>query len=353
MRDANPVYLDEAILHIVNPQGVGLVLSEVSLILADNRHLDEYLTRHISNSLQDPRTRAARFEEIGTKTPSGLCAGLLDDSIDLVQGSQELAQHLYAILEKDRRTKGAVLAVCLYRADNYPNIRFMALLKVDPSEVFRHRVSSDSRGNKYIDLELDTEAFTHESLQKCAFVQPLHPRPEYDMMLLDTQVRNRQRRDYADYFGEQFLGAMQYFDDRRRTEELYKSLVSARNQLQDELSDRERGDLDSRIQLAITSNAINIDSWLAELPLSDTGKAKLDQVVSEKLPDRQFELDPEFSQGLTKKRRFRGDYGLKVEVQTQHSNQTITSVERIEDEPSRQPFYRVTIETLKWDEIPR
>jgi 37-kD nucleoid-associated bacterial protein len=244
VRDPTTIHLDEAIVHIVNPRGAGLVLSDVPLALTGNLQLGQYFRNHIRNSLQNTGIRAARFVRLEAGAPSGLIASLLAGHTDLVHTSRTLAEQLYTILERDHRTKGSVLAVCLYRADNYPGQRFLALLKVDPSAVFRYRHGTNARG-RYVDLELDAEALTQENLQKSAFVQALRPRHEdYDMMLLDTQVKDGQRRDIAKYFAVQYLKAEDSFDDRRRTETLYTVLASAHNQLRDSLTQQENEDLD-------------------------------------------------------------------------------------------------------------
>lgn len=193
MRYAADIRLDELIVHIVDPRRAnGLVLSERTLPLDSNERVADYFATHIENSLRDPAARAARFVDLGDENTAGLCRALLEHNVGLVEGSRRLAQRLYEIIAGDRRIAAGDLAVGFYRAGNRPDVpRYLALLKIDPSEVFRHTTARDPDGNLYVSFEVETDVMptTREKLQKCAFVQPLEPRPEYDMMLLDRQVR--------------------------------------------------------------------------------------------------------------------------------------------------------------------
>jgi hypothetical protein len=356
MRYATDIQLDQFIVHILDPwQPDGFVLSERTLPLHGNQRLVEYFAAHIQNSLQDPAARAARFVTLDDEAVSGVCKALLDGGLDLVEGSRWLAERLYTIIAGDRRISPGDLALCFYRAGNQPHVpRYLALLKIDPSEVFRHKTERDPQENLYVSFEIETDVMptTREKLQKCAFVQPLDPRPEYDMMLLDRQVRPLVPLPVARFFAENFLGAQLALDARQRTDRLYRGLVSAHNWLRPELRPQEDESLRQAISSAVTSASINVDTWLEALPLSEEQKAQIDQVVSQELPDREFEIDRTYAEQLIRKRRFRGDYGLRVEVSAERYSQVIQSVQRVE-EPDTPPYYRIEIHTEKWEEVLR
>jgi hypothetical protein len=356
MRDATDIQLDQLIVHILDSgHSNGLVLSQRTLPLDREPRLMEYFLGHIKNSLQDPAATAARFVALDGETTAAACRALVEGSLELVEGSRRLAQELYKIIAADRRISAGDLAVCLYRAGNYPHIpRYLALLKLDPSEVFRHKTERDSQGHLYVRFELEGDVLptTRERLQKCAFVQPLDPRPGYDMMLLDRQVRPPVPRPVAKFFSEDFLGTEPAFDARKRTDTLYRGLVSARNQLHLQLKAEEDEALRQAIDTAVRSAFINMDAWIEALPLSAKCKEHIDQVVSQELPDREFEVDTTYLQELSRKRRFRGDHGLRVEVSADRYSQVIQSVEP-KNEPGVPPYYRVVIHTERWEEVPR
>src|SRR5512139_1634598 len=101
MRDINSIKIEELIIHILDPQGQGLVLSDVALPLAGNQTLNEYFSNHILNTLKETTTKAARFRNLNPDQPSGACRSLLRKELTLVEGSQHLARALYDILDHD------------------------------------------------------------------------------------------------------------------------------------------------------------------------------------------------------------------------------------------------------------
>jgi len=352
MRDITSVTIDEIIIHILDPFGQGLILSSVTLPLSDNPELLDYFARHITASLGDRGIKPARFRNINPEQPSGVCREMLRKEITLVEGSQRLAASLYSIMEEDRRVTAGDLAVCLFRADNYPYTNFLAIMKVDPSQIFRHVVHQDAQGHTYVTFEPEQHAFTNERLQKCAFIQPLEPRhPEYDMLLLDRQRWDLQEGRIARFFSETFLDAEETFDARKYTEVLYKGLVNAQNVVRDQLSEQEEEELKDSINNAISTRRLNLDSWLEELPLSDEVKQEIDQTISNTVPAREFTIDRTYSAKLLSKVKFRGEHGLKVEVPLENYRQLIVSEELVTDEPGREPYYRIVIETEVWKRV--
>jgi hypothetical protein len=267
-----------------------------------------------------------------------------------VQGSQRLARALYAILERDRRISAADLAVCAYRAANYPGQRFLAVLKVDPARVFRHIVRQVG-GQVQVSFEPAADAFTGERLQKCAFIRPLQPRPaDYDLLLLDHQARDLQAGSIAQFFAQAFLDSEPAFDPRAYTERLYRGLASAHNNIRARLNEEQNDDLAERIQAAVTGERIDLDDWVDQLPLPDELKGEIDSQVRRQVPDREFELDPAYSARLTQKVRFRGEGDLLVRVRSSDAARVIKSVTQV-SEPGRRPFYRVILETEEWKKV--
>lgn len=359
MRDATNINIDELIIHILDPQGQGLVLSSVPVPIDGNEALVEYFSRHILTSLKDSGIKAARFRNINPEQPSGVCRDLLRGEVPLVDGSHRLAQELYSILERDQRITPGDLAVCFFKAENYPYSRFLAIMKVDPSQIFSHVIRQDRRGRTYVSFETNTQAFTNERLQKCAFIQPIDPRhPEFDMLLLDRQRRGFETPSptasqiaIARFFSESFLDAQEVFDARKFTDLVYRGLVNAENRLRDRLTDEQNTVLEEQVHQAVTSRRLNLDNWLGELPLPEEYKAEIEQSISTRIPSREFPLDRNFSQQLVSKIKFRGDHGLRLEVPSENYFTLIVSEERVTDDPERPPYYRIVIETEDWKRL--
>ena len=153
MRDAANIQIQGLIIHILDPKGQGLVLSGIDLPLRNNQALVDYFTGHIENTLKDPSIKAARFKNINPEQPSGFCQAILNGEITLVEGSRRLAEGLYGIMENDMRVTSGDLAVGLFSAENYPYTHFLAIMKIDPAQIFRHVIREDSQGNTYVSFE--------------------------------------------------------------------------------------------------------------------------------------------------------------------------------------------------------
>ncbi len=351
MRDAANIQIQGLIIHILDPKGQGLVLSGVDLPLKNNQALVDYFTNHIENTLKDPSIKAARFKNINPEQPSGFCQAILNGEATLAEGSQRLAGGLYRIIENDMRITPGDLAVALFSAENYPYTRFLAIMKIDPAQIFRHVIREDSQGNTYVSFEPETMAFTTEKLQKCAVIQPLDPRhPNFDMLLLDRQSRMEDRA-VARFFSESFLDAQEAFDSRRYTEKFVRSIAEARNRMQSSLSASDEARLESHLLQAVSSPRINCDVWVEELPLRKAIKEEIDSSLRENIPDRQFSFDPAVAQRLTRKIKMTGDDGLRLEVNAENYWTVVVSEERISDDPERGPYYRIVIETEDWKKV--
>ena len=352
MRDITGISIDEIIIHILDPQGQGLIVSSIPIPLDGNQPLLDYFSRHIITSLRDGGIKPACFRNINPEHPSGVCRDLLRRDASIVVGSQRLAESLYAIMEEDRRITPGDLAVCLFKADEYPYTNFLAILKVDPSQIFHHKVKQDPDGNIYVVFEADQHAFTDERLQKCAFIQPLDPRhPEYDMLLLDRQRWDAENGRIARFFSETFLDAQETYDARKYTEYLYKGLVNAQNEVRDQLTMEEEEDLTDHINQVISSRRVNLDSWLDDLQVNEAVREEIDKTVSLNIPEREFSIDRLYSTRIMSKVKFRAEGGLKIEVPLENYRALIVSEERVTDDPNREPYYRIVIETDTWKRV--
>lgn len=356
MRHVTAVQIDELIVHVVDArQPGGFVLSQRTLPLESSPRLASYFATHILNALRDPSASAARFTPAANTTACWLCAAMLAGQTDLIGASQQLATRLHDIMAKDRRIAPGDLAVCLYRdLAGAGACRYLALIKIDPTEAFRHVTRHDDAGRVYVSFEVESDVLpsTRERLQKCAFVQPPAPGREYDMMVLDRQTNLSPGQPVARFFLGDFLGAELAFDARQRTERLYKGLMAAYNTLHPRLTAAEAEELQRARDAALSMESLNVDAWVEALPLPAPHKRAVWEAIAEKLPDREFALDRSFVEQLTRKRRFRGDDGLIVEASAELWARSAI-VTRYQAPPGEPPYTEVVIRTEKWDEVSR
>jgi hypothetical protein len=231
------------------------------------------------------------------------------------------------------------------------NIRYLALLNIEPSEVFRHEPRTNQNGKTYIGFKIEKDAMptTREKLQKCAFIRSIAPRLEYDMILLD---KKRSGEIIGKFFEKDFLGAKPTFDDKNRTEKLYSGLINAKNKLRPKLEPQQYESLNQAINVAFQCTHINVETWVGGLPLSDEHKKTIKEEVSRKIPDIEFDLDTEFATILAKKRSYHGANKLRITYQIAEDGiDNILQSAKRKEPPGEPAYYEVIIHTKEWKEI--
>lgn len=357
VRYLRDIYLEKLILHVLDPfGGEGLALSVEECELTDG--VRGYLSSHITKSLRDDATTAASFRDTTTPDKTGtICQGMLKGEVAFISGSQSLARSLYENMSASRRIAAGDLAVCLFRDGNgAQDPGYLGLLKLDPSRVFRHVIRHDTHGNQIVDLELIDNVLPTEvaALQKCAFVQPPRPRPAYDLMLLDRQVRGRAERIVAKFFSD-FLDCELALDRTERTRLFYTAMLTACNELRPDIQPETYADLRERVDEALAGPSINLNDWvpnLEQVGLTAQQATKVDGILRQDLPDRMFNFDPVLADGLLHVRRFRGDFGLQIDIRADRFDDVVKSVEweKVRGEPDH---YKVIIHTQRFREVVR
>jgi 37-kD nucleoid-associated bacterial protein len=346
MRDIEKVGLEGAILHQVEAGSAGLRMSSRELPLGDSPKLADFLAGHIQNGLRDSQTRAAKWSEaVSSAEVPATCQALLDGSLDLVTASQRLAAALHAAIGDDHRIARGALAVALYRdaAGDLNAERFVAMVKLDPSDVFRPEWITDQDGAIYLSVSEMPDALPtlREKLQKCAFVRTGRPEDDYQLLVLDRQVPEVSAR----FFMEGFLGAEVAFDDKALTEGLYRALITVRRRLQATLPLERLIALDDAIQGLFAGEAVDLGEWLPTLPTTE--RNAIEEEVRQRHLDRAFSLHRATQAHLlTGKVRYRGDNGLQVQVD-RDAFRDMVELREIEGQIPRR--FRVIIETSTWE----
>jgi len=351
LKDAFEIRINRLIIHVLDPQrpnkgtSRGFIPSQAELNLHNRTELIEFFTNHIAKSLANNNSHVARFKNINSAAPSGICADILTGSKDFADGSIALAEKLYEIMQ-DGRTKAADLAVAIFEAANFPQEQFLALMKVDPSKAFQHDFLNVD-GKEVVDYKVLSSAFTNQELQKCAFIQSVKPYryPEYDMVLLDSK-----QVGVAQYFKEKFLDAEESYDAKARTEKLWQAFVQAGNFIRDNYSSDKLGDFELQREAALERKQINYEDLVSSLNLPDDSKTIVLGIFRNRLPDRQIEIDQEYAEKIAQKRVFQGDYGLSVRVESDYYDQVIrVGKEIIED--GKVVGHEVILSARNWHEV--
>lgn len=357
MRDAIGVHVERAIVHVVDHhQQQQAILSDVELSLDAPPKLQAYFDAQIANALADPAATAAKFRPEGETATADLCYGILSDEEQLLPNSQRLAERLFATMSADRRIVAGSLVVCLYSATNYRGKKFLGLIKIDPSEVFVQKISTDRQRRRVISFEVRDDALptAREKLQKAAIVQPRRRGLEYELLLLDRQVA----KVAANFFASGFLNATPALDAQARTDKFYTAAQIAYNRLvqpaiagQPRLTSEQAEVLRQGTDAALQWQTLNVDAWVDNLDLPADAKEVLHEEIGSSLPaDREFSLDTNYArEKLVKKMRFRGDYGVLFEIESAHYGDVVKGDDDLE-QPDGSIVKRLVLEIpgLKW-----
>jgi hypothetical protein len=327
MRHSQGITVQRAILHLVDPKTEGgYVLSERELPLKSQAEFAAYLADHVEESLHDPAARAASFDR--TKLDAALlpiCTGLLVGRAPFVKGSCDIASHLHTLISNDKRISSGTLAVCSYTAKSLPDAgRFLAILKLDPSQGFQHAVASDRKGHRYVTVKRIDNAVPSagKRLQKCAFIRHVADHDAtYDMVILDSQKRGS--LEPAQFFTTDFLAARLYADPETLTRTFYLQAVAALNEIRHDLGPVKAERVKKAIDNAVHAEHVNIEEWVEGLRINQAAKAHMKTRIVPAIPDAVFSTDEAIAEKLTRKRVLKGAYGLKISVNAPQFDQVI------------------------------
>lgn len=332
MREIGDVQISRGIVHIVDHHQSSPVLSDVELELAGAAKLVAYFAAQVRNALSDTAAGAADFKAAGSGA-GGLCNAILAGAgpDQFVPRSRQLAELLFQAMGNDQRISAGSLAVCMYSGSNVPGESFLALLKIDPSEMLVQTTQPLGKGLKLVTFDVVENVMptAKERLQKAALVRQ-HGKGEYDLLLLDRQTEKLA----ATFFADAFLGAQQKLDEVQHTRALYLGLQAASTQMINSgVLPRERAEWFRReIDSAVTRTSFDLPEWLQELRLPEAAPDVIREELGKRLgPDQAFSLSDEVGRQLAEKRRVRGDFGVLLEVESAHYDEVVKDAKELED----------------------
>lgn len=327
MRSISQVRVREAIFHILDHHtSTKLVLSDTVISTHNRQELADYICQHIVSSLGDETAKAARFENHDYEIAK-IAQKLINDSTDLLNSSQEIARRLYEIIKDDTRISPGVLVVCLFEDIEANNQTYLGIIKLDPASVYRSQTTTDSAGKITVDFASIPDALptVRERLQKCAFLRSPSTEQSYDLIVLDRQTSGAE--EISQFFAEKFLGIVPAFDSRTCTLGLYKALTEAQKILRSHLDSEQNLILSQAKDYAMKSEIIDVDEFVAALAIPEPAKKTVLDTVKQFIPDRKFEIDSEIGRKISRKKRFKGEQGFKLEVNSSDYDRVVESIE--------------------------
>lgn len=317
MSNTNPALsVRSAIVHITDPGKPAPVYSQTDLDLAASKKLRDYFIAQIQNALEDDTT-AATFSKEKPHDARDACNSILEDEGELVPASQTLARLLHEAMDSNANIAPGLLAVCVYtRADDPPAARHLALIKLDPGSGLVQKFGTRN-GKKLITFEVMENVMptAREELQKAALLPP--PGSEsYELVLLDRQTPDVA----AAYWAEGFLNVKIVVDGKygartvrdiiyRKSDDLVRRGLASPAEV-DAMKDYTD-------EVALRSPQLRRSAYVESLPVAKKeAKAVVAAALEKKFPGtKTIPIDTGYvTDTLTKKRRYRGDYGVLFEM---------------------------------------
>lgn len=220
MEYINDININEAVIHILDSNGVEPILNEYSLDL--NEDIYKFVFKHIEKCFKDEELKYAKFNEgrsIVKEVTQDYLNGIDSDLIGL---SKELARQMFAIMNGNVNIPSCDLIVASIVTDQGPMI---AILKMDYIKNFTHQVNfvDDKIGIGIVPQAAGLPG-SGQKIQKAAFIKPLREEDRYNLMVLDKQKKSKNEDEYgANYFINNFLGCTIVTNERDMTKNFLKA----------------------------------------------------------------------------------------------------------------------------------
>jgi hypothetical protein len=317
--------------------------------------VDEAVTKfvhgHIIANREHKNARTAKFAPPGDQARSfqALADRLLGEPDSFVDTSQEIARHLFATVQNDRRISPSDLFVCAFRESSVDG-RQLALLKMEPQD----SLVGDFElldGKRRIVLTAVQNILPTGDLQKSAFILPVaeRQRRKHDLRVVDQQIsRFGARRPVASFFTGQFLQCQIDLNDADLTNRFVYGSYQWLRGVADAWPPVQVALFKDQVRVALLANQVDLESFAAAT-IADPEeqesylKAMMEQGTGQLL----FTPDPRERQRWAARVSFHGDNNLQVTIDAGAvgPSQTLHAVFN----PAT-GLWTVTISTATWEE---
>ena len=324
MKNIEEVTIEKAIVHLVDSKKQLITLSSRELTMAVNSEIAAYFAAHIRKSLNDPSARSAKFKESSIVKP--LATKAIAEPTEFLINSQGITQHLFD--SSDRRISTGAVVVCLFRSStSQKGPTYLAILKLDPADGFHPVEKLDKNGKVYVIFEKVEQVVPAkgEKLLKCAFVRSdEEATSEFDLVVLDRQ--NSTSTEPAQFFIGDFLGAEFIGSPEDMTRKFYTTSIQSIENLRPTIGHTKADAVRKAVDAAVsTSVEVDLTQWVGNLTLNKTAKGQFLKDLQRQIPDNSFQIDQTVAEKLTKKKVFKGAYGFKLSIDSDHVSKVVKS----------------------------
>lgn len=288
MRNIKEPVIKNAILHILNNREEFKKMSDYTLELDDK--IKEFIKKHILKSVNDDKTRAAKFEGENNSVKIS-CNNIFENPDTFVKSSKEIANQLF-ISMSNKTISPADLIVVSFESNNN---NYLALLKMDYNEIYIHDVKETEDGKTKTKLVVDERSSLpnlNQKLQKSAFIQPENNDNNFDIVILDKQTNSKSAdKDIAQFFLRNFLNAKLEKDDKHKTRVFKNSTIDFVNEKYEDSKEREEI-ISYMYNTLERKSQINIRDF-SDVISEENQEEYVEFLISEDIGDYEFKPDEE------------------------------------------------------------
>lgn len=207
------ISLNEAVLHILDTNSEEPILNEFRLDLDEDTY--RFLLRHAERCLRDEELKYALFNEERNIVKEVSQEYLLGQG-DIVVASKEIARQLFTLMKSNSNIPSCDLVVLSISTEFGP---LLGIFKMDYIKNFTHSVDFiDEKIGIRILPEYSGLPSSSSKIQKCAFIKPISPGQEFNLMVIDKQNKD------SNYFINNYLGCRLIDNERDMTRNLIKAV---------------------------------------------------------------------------------------------------------------------------------
>lgn len=207
------ISLNEAVLHILDTNSEEPILNEFRLDLDEDTY--RFLLRHAERCLRDEELKYALFNE-ERNIVKEVSQEYLTGQCDIVGASKEIARQLFTLMKSNSNIPSCDLVVLSISTEFGP---LLGIFKMDYIKNFTHSVDFiDEKIGIRILPEYSGLPSSSSKIQKCAFIKPISPGQEFNLMVIDKQNKD------SNYFINNYLGCRLIDNERDMTRNLIKAV---------------------------------------------------------------------------------------------------------------------------------
>jgi hypothetical protein len=323
------VNINEAIIHVLDNNADEPILNEYALDLDEEKY--NFLLKHIQKCLKDEDLKYGTFN-LERSIVKDLSQEYLNGENNLLDVSKELAKQMFILM----RSKGSIpscdLIIVSFTTEYGP---ILGIFKMDYIKNYVHTI-------EFVDNKLGIDIVPQytglpggsQRIQKCAFLKPIRKENNFDLMVIDKRVKNKESSseqvesaeslEYgSNYFINDYLGCTIIDNERDVT----KSFVKAAEKFTQN-NFPENADKAEAVRTAIKRKLKEEDKIdireLSEQVFSENEdtKEKFVEYISQQGISENINLDKEWIDKKLKRVRLKidKDIDLYVDEETYHDN---------------------------------